>query len=157
MNEFFNPIQYLHYLTDKELDGDTDFKSFQWMKAFQKYVDLIFKFAKKQTDMNNLSEMKVKSIKRTPWGSNFNDPNSKGIRLDWTLYLRPMLDGKVDHSEYEKMKEQYEVFKEVFSNTARQMGLTIIPAVKDKDVKDAKIDFKFYEINPQEMENFYKK
>ena len=156
IKEYFNPIQYIQYLMDKELDSDTNFESFQWMMAFQKYVDLIFKYTKKQTDMDNLSGMKVNSIKRAPWGTNFNDSNSKGQRLDWTLYLRPMLDGTVDHSEYEKMKGQYEVFKEVFSDTARQMGLTIIPAVEDKDVKDAKIDFKFYEINPQEMENYYK-
>lgn len=150
LKEYFNPIQYLRYLINRVNYDDIDFESFQWMDAFQKFVNLIFKYTKAEMNLKGLKGFKISHIDKKP--SLSIDPQTKSQRVLWKINLRPSIEKNMPFSEYPQMKEDYSKFISLFQDTARYMGLNEIPAVESEGIPNAKIVFEFYNINPNDFD-----
>ena len=153
LNESFSPVEYLKYIIDKNKDftkrgypGADSFKRYQWIKAFQKYVDLIYKYTKKRAPLEGVEGMTVLTVWADASGVNFNKPNHRGTRTDWTVRITPKLSNQQIESEY-KFNKEYEEFKEKFKQISQSTGLDITTPIDREGVKDNKVIFDFLPIS----------
>lgn len=155
LTEEFSPIEYLKYLFQKKPVNfkSYDFEQHMWQKAFQKYVDLIFKYTKKDVSFDGVEGMKIAIVHRRTWGSDFSKPENPAARLDWFIRLYPIIDKKNPPTSQQEFETQYGPFKEKFQKISQFMALDIIQPVKDKKTKTIKVDFDFMDMKIEDWVN----
>jgi DNA-directed RNA polymerase subunit RPC12/RpoP len=153
LDESFSPVEYLKYIIDKnkpvtkrDNPGADSFKRYQWIKAFQKYVDLIYKYTKKRVPFEGVEGMTVLTVWADASGVNMNKPNHRGTRTDWTVRISPKLSNPPIESMF-KFNKEYDEFKEKFQQISQSTGLNVIAPVNREGVEDNKINFDFLPIS----------
>lgn len=145
--EYFSPIEYLKYLLNKKEVGADTFTRYQWIQAFQKYVDLIYKYTVKTNEFDGVKGIKVATVWRDNWGETFSKPDLPPSRLDYTIRVYPIIDESNPPSSQEKFNEDYKIFQEEFENISEAMGLEVIQPIEDKKTKNITIKFNFMDLN----------
>jgi transcription elongation factor Elf1 len=154
LDESFAPVEYLKYMIDKNKDftkrdnpGADSFEHYKWIKAFQKYVDLIYKYTKKQVPFEDVEGMTVLTVYADASGVNFNEPFKRAKRTDWTVSISPKLKNTPLDSSYEFHEKYYE-FQKKFEQISKNMGFDITAPIDREGVKDNKVIFKFVSPSP---------
>lgn len=145
--EYFAPLEYLKYLINKEKVGADTFTRYKWIQAFQKYVDLIYKYTVKNTQFDGVKGIKVGTVWRDNWGESFSQPNVPPSRLDYTIRVYPIIDESNPPESQEIFNKQYEDFQKEFETISSAMALEVIQPVEDKETKEVKIVFNFLGLN----------
>lgn len=145
--ENFSPIEYLRYLLNKKEVGADTFTRYKWIQAFQKFVDLIYKYTIKTTKFDGVKGIKVATVWRDNWGETFSRPDLPPSRLDYTIRVYPIVDENNPPSSQEKFNEDYENFQKEFENISDAMGLEIIQPVEDEKTKNIRIRFNFMDLD----------
>lgn len=145
--ENFSPIEYLRYLLNKKEVGADTFTRYKWIQAFQKFVDLIYKYTIKTTKFDGVIGIKVATVWRDNWGETFSRPDLPPSRLDYTIRVYPIVDENNPPSSQEKFNEDYENFQKEFENISDAMGLEIIQPVEDEKTKNIRIRFNFMDLD----------
>jgi len=152
--EYFSPMENLKTIFDyyfnidnKKPYGTKDFKSYKSIKLFQKYVDLIFKYTKKMSEIDGVKKMMVEKVEVTPWGEDFNNPRRGPARLDWKVHLYPVIDEENPPKSQEEFEKQYEGFKQQFERVSRGIGMEYIQPVEDKKTKKITVGYLFGKVN----------
>ena len=159
LDESFSPVEYLKYIIDKNKPvnkrsnpGADTYERYQRINAFQKYVDLIYKYAKREMPFEGVDGIKVVTVWAEPWGVNFNTPNHPGSRTDWTVRLFPKISNQPLKSKH-KFDIEYKEFQEKFQNIARMAGLDVTAPMDRKGVKQNKVRFDFLETSPENFKD----
>lgn len=51
------------------------------IKAFQKYVDLIFKYTKRDVKFDGVNGMNVGTVWQKPWGEDYSRPGFTSVKI----------------------------------------------------------------------------
>jgi hypothetical protein len=123
LKEYFDPILYLKKIMSDGPKYVRDPETLKFDVAFQKIVDVIFKYTMKHASVDNLKGLKVTKVTPMGWGGDFTSDESKGSHTEWTVVLTPVVPKwfNTDDSDY---KTQIEDFKKEFTSIARMMGLS---------------------------------
>lgn len=142
-------FRYLFKLDKKKHQGADSFERYLWIKAFQKLVDLVYKYTRKNVEFEGVKGMNVLTVNRRPWGEDFSRPEKGPSRYDYEVTLAPDLNPDNLPKSQELFDDQYEKFKEEFSNNSRGMGIDFVQPIPDSKTKDAKVTFSFltYDLN----------
>ena len=150
LEEYFSPIKDLGLMMNYYLNLDKgkpigldSFQKYKWAKAFQKYVDLIFRYTKKDFPLDGVKGFKVNHVSVNPWGEDFSNPDRPPSRLDWKVRLEPDFDLNNFPESEELYQEQLENFINEFKKASTFMGLETIQPVEDKKTKNISIDYSF--------------
>jgi hypothetical protein len=131
-----------YYLTP-DLDLNNKRQQKNAINAFQKLVDLIFKYTTKQYPVNGLEGIVVIGVQKQNWWGNYNDPKDKGKMIEFTVNMQPKFSDSVDYPTIE-LPEDYRKFEIAFQENARSMGLTLTSPIHDKDISDYKVTYKLF-------------
>jgi hypothetical protein len=123
LQEYFDPIYYLKKIMSDVPKYLRDPDTLKYDVAFQKVVDVIFKYAIKDSPVKNLKGLKVDKVTPQGYGGNFMDDKPKGTHTEWAVVLTPVLPKwfNPDDSNY---KSQMVEFRKQFASIANAMGLT---------------------------------
>lgn len=143
LNDLNNMLRYAFKLDKEKHRGADSYKRYIKIRAFQKYVDLIYKYATKETQIDGVKGVNVATVHVYPWGEDFSRPNLPPSRFDFEVTLEPELDKNNPPQSQEKFNEQYVNFQDSFQDVARMMGMNVISPIESKDVKNSKVTFKF--------------
>ena len=159
LDESFEPVEYLKYIIDKNKPvnkrskpGADSYERYKWINAFQKYVDLIYKYTRKEINIEGLEGITVLTVWADAWGTNFNNPKNAGMRTDWTVRLAPKLTNEPIKSKH-KFDIEYKEFQEKFKDIARMTGLDITAPMDRKGVKENKVKFDFLELSGRNFQD----
>lgn len=123
IKEYFDPLLYLKKIMSDAPKYVRDPSTLKYDVAFQKIVDVIFKYTMRHTPVDNLKGLKVTKVTPMGWGGDFTSDKSKGTHTEWTIVLTSVLPKwfNPDDSTY---KSQMEDFKKEFTSIANMMGLS---------------------------------
>lgn len=123
IKEYFDPILYLKKIMSDAPKYVRDPSTLKYDVAFQKIVDVIFKYTMRHTPVDNLKGLEVNKVTPQGWGGDFTSDVSKGSHTEWTIVLTSVLPKwfNPDDSAY---KSQMEDFKKEFTSIANMMGLS---------------------------------
>jgi hypothetical protein len=134
--------------TDKTKHPGADtFHRYSMIKAFQKYVDLLFKYTSKFVKFEGVKGINVATVWKENWGEDFSQPERPPSRIDFKVRVYPDLDKSNPPQSQKTFNEQYKKFQEVFLDNSRGMGLEYIQPVEDPRTKNVKIDFDFLNVS----------
>jgi hypothetical protein len=157
MNEYFTfddlkkGYDYYVKLDKNKHPGADSFVRYKMIRAFQKWVDLIYKYAKKEIFFDGVDGMNVGTVWQAKWGENFSRPEDKISRMDYTVRVFPNIDKSNPPESREQFEEDYEKFKEVFQKVADGIGIDYIDPVADKRARNAKVIFDFLKIGDSQL------
>lgn len=139
LKEYFDPIHYLKKIMSDAPKYIRDPETLKYDVAFQKVVDVVFKYTMKHSPVDNLKGLKVTKVTPQGWGGNMND-NSKGSHTEWTVVLVPILPKwfNPDDSDY---KMQFENFRKEFVSIAHMMGLSSTSPLSQEGFPFDKVKF----------------
>jgi hypothetical protein len=123
IKEYFDPLLYLKKIMSDAPKYIRDPETLKYDVAFQKVVDVIFKYSIKYSPVDNLKGLKVTKVTPMGWGGDFTSDESKGTHTEWTVVLETVLPKwfNPDNSNY---KSQMVEFRKQFASIANAMGLT---------------------------------
>jgi hypothetical protein len=142
---------YYINLDKKKHPGADSFDRYKMIKAFQKWVDLIYKYTSKEVFFDGVDGMNVGTVWQDKWGENFNNPNEKASRMNYTVRVFPNINKSNPPESKEQFEEDYEKFKEVFQKVADGIGIDYIDPVADKRARNAKVVFDFLKIGDSQL------
>jgi hypothetical protein len=142
---------YYINLDKKKHPGADSFDRYKMIKAFQKWVDLIYKYTSKEVFFDGVDGMNVGTVWQDKWGENFNNPNEKASRMNYTVRVFPNINKSNPPESKEQFEEDYEKFKEVFQKVADGIGIDYIDPVADKRARNAKVIFDFLKIGDSQL------
>jgi len=142
---------YYVNLDKKKHPGADSFDRYKMIKAFQKWVDLIYKYAKKEMSFDGVDGINVGTVWQDKWGENFSRPEDKISRMDYTVRVFPNIDKSNPPESKEQFEEDYEKFKEVFQRVADGIGIDYIDPVADKRARGAKVRFDFLKLGDSQL------
>lgn len=148
-----NWFKYIFKLDKEKHLGADSYNRYLMIKAFQKYVDLIFKYTKRDIKFDGVNGMNVGTVWQEPWGEDFSKPELPPSRLDYTVRVYPNLDESNPPYSEQQFQEQYQNFQRVFEDYARGMALDVIQPVEDKRTNNVKIKFDFLKIKPKKTKS----
>ena len=122
LKEYFDPIHYLKKIVKDAPKYVRDPSTLKYDVAFQKIVDVIFKYTMRHTPVDNLKGLKVSKVTPQGWGVDMGD-NSKGSHTEWTIVLTSVLP-KWFNPDDDTYKSQMEDFRKEFTSIANMMGLS---------------------------------
>jgi len=131
--------------------GADSFDRYKMIKAFQKWVDLIYKYTSKEVFFDGVDGMNVGTVWQDKWGENFSRPEDKISRMDYTVRVFPNIDKSNPPESKEQFEEDYEKFKEVFQRVADGIGIDYIDPVADKRARGAKVRFDFLKLGDSQL------
>ena len=135
VKNFFDFLVNLH---TKKYPGADSLERLSMIKAFQKWVDLLYRFTKKSVEFDGVESIKVGTVWKSPWGSSFSSPELPPTRLDFFVRLYPKLDNSNPPKNKEKFNIQYKEFQKEFEHLASMINLDSIQPVQDKKIKKIK-------------------
>jgi hypothetical protein len=140
IKEYFDPLLYLKKIMSDAPKYVRDPETLKYDVAFQKIVDVIFKYTTKHSPVDNLKGLKVTKVTTMGWGGDFTSDQSKGSHTEWTVLLTPVLPKwfNPDDSDYET---QMEDFKKEFTSIAHMMGLTSTSPISQEGYPFDKVKF----------------
>lgn len=122
LKEYFDPIHYLKKIMKDAPKYIRDPETLKYDVAFQKIVDVIFKYTMRHTPVDNLRGLKVSKVTPQGWGVDMGD-DSKGSHTEWTIVLTSVLP-KWFNPDDDTYKSQMEDFRKEFTSIANMMGLS---------------------------------
>ena len=122
LKEYFDPIHYLKKIVKDAPKYVRDPSTLKYDVAFQKIVDVIFKYTMKHAPVDNLKGLEVSKVTPQGWGGDMRD-DSKGTFTEWTIVLTSVLP-KWFNPDDDTYKSQMEDFKKEFTSIANMMGLS---------------------------------
>lgn len=122
IKEYFDPILYLKKIMKDAPKYVRDPSTLKYDVAFQKIVDVIFKYTMRHAPVDNLKGLEVNKVTPQGWGGDFRD-ESKGTFTEWTIVLTSVLP-KWFNPDDDTYKSQMEDFKKEFTSIANMMGLS---------------------------------
>jgi hypothetical protein len=156
-HEYFNfdnlkkGYDYYINLDKKKHPGADSFDRYKMIKAFQKWVDLIYKYAKREISFDGVDGINVGTVWQDKWGENFSRPEDKISRMDYTVRVFPNIDKSNPPESKKQFEEDYEKFKEVFQRVADGIGIDYIDPVADKRARGAKVRFDFLKLGDSQL------
>ena len=156
-HEYFNfdnlkkGYDYYINLDKKKHPGADSFDRYKMIKAFQKWVDLIYKYAKIEISFDGVDGINVGTVWQDKWGENFSRPEDKISRMDYTVRVFPNIDKSNPPESKKQFEEDYEKFKEVFQRVADGIGIDYIDPVADKRARGAKVRFDFLKLGDSQL------
>jgi len=143
IKEYFDPILYLKKIMSDAPKYVRDPETLKYDVAFQKIVDVIFKYTTKHSPVDNLKGLKVTKVTPQGWGGDFTSDESKGSHTEWIVLLTPVLPKwfNPDDSDY---KTQMEDFKKEFTSIAHMMGLSSSSPLSQEGFPFDKVKFIIY-------------
>ena len=142
LKEYFDPIHYLKKIMSDVPKYVRDPETLKYDVAFQKVVDVIFKYTMKHSPVDNLKGLKVTKVTPQGWGGNMND-SSKGSHTEWTVVANSILP-KWFNPDDDNYKSQMEKFKTEFKSIAEMMGLSSSSPLSREGFPFDKVRFQIY-------------
>jgi len=140
IKEYFDPIYYLKKIMSDAPKYLRDPDTLKYDVAFQKIVDVIFKYAIKDSPVKNLKGLNVSKVTSQGWGGNFMDDKPKGTHTEWSVVLTPVLPKwfNPDDPDY---KMQFDDFSKKFVSVGEMMGLTSSSPISQEGFPFDKVKF----------------
>ena len=143
IKEYFAPLERLKKYFSGHFGTMDDYLL---RKEMKKFVDLIYKYTKKNNQLDGVKGFRILSMNPQGWGHDFNNPEKKPARMDYTVRLYPILDKSNPPESNEVFLEQYEKFRHSFLKNAQAMGFESI-APLEREQGESKIIFMFVRID----------
>jgi hypothetical protein len=142
LKEYFDPIHYLKKIINDAPKYIRDPDTLKYDVAFQKIVDVIFKYTMKHSPVDNLKGIEVTKVTPQGWGGNM-DNDTKGSHTEWIVVAHSVLPKwfNPDDSTY---KSQMEDFKKEFVSIANMMGLSSSSPLSREGFPFDKVKFIIY-------------
>lgn len=142
LKEYFDPIHYLKKIMNDAPKYIRDPNTLKYDVAFQKIVDVIFKYTMKHSPVDNLQGLEVTKVTPQGWGGNM-DNDTKGSHTEWIVVAHSVLPKwfNPDDSTY---KSQMEDFKKEFVSIANMMGLSSSSPLSREGFPSDKVKFQIY-------------
>jgi len=142
LKEYFDPIHYLKKIMNDAPKYIRDPDTLKYDVAFQKIVDVIFKYTMKHSPVDNLKGIEVTKVTPQGWGGNM-DNDTKGSHTEWIVVAHSVLPKwfNPDDSTY---KSQMEDFKKEFVSIANMMGLSSSSPLSREGFPSDKVKFQIY-------------
>jgi hypothetical protein len=138
-------------LDKKKHPGADSFGRYEMIKAFQRWVDLIYKYTSKEVFFDGVDGINVGTVWNATWGEDYSRPELKPSRIDYTVRVFPNIDKSNPPESKEQFEEQYEKFQEVFKKVAEGMAIDYIDPVADKRSNNAKVTFDFLQLTDAQL------
>jgi hypothetical protein len=142
IKEYFDPIYYLKKIMSDAPKYIKDPSNLKYDVAFQKVVDVIFKYTMKHTPVDNLKGIEVNKVTPQGWGGNMND-DSKGSHTEWNVVAHTIVPKWFNPAD-EEFKSQMENFKKEFNKIAEMMGLSSSSPLSREGFPFDKVKFHIY-------------
>jgi len=139
LKEYFDPIHYLKKIMNDAPKYIRDPQTLKYDAAFQKVVDVIFKYTIKHSPVGNLKGVEVTKVTPQGWGSDMKD-DSKGSHTEWIVLLNPKLPKWFNPDDID-YRTQLEDFKKEFVSIANMMGLTSTSPISQEGYSLDKVKF----------------
>jgi hypothetical protein len=140
IKEYFDPIYYLKKIINDDPKYIKDPSSLKYEEAFQKIVNVIFKYTMKHSPVDNLKGLEISKV--TPQG--FGDSSdSKNSHTEWTVVAHSILP-KWFNPDDDNYKSQMEKFKTEFKSIAEMMGLSSSSPLSREGFSFDKVRFQIY-------------
>jgi len=140
IKEYFDPIYYLKKIINDDPKYIKDPSSLKYEEAFQKIVNVIFKYTMKHSPVDNLKGLEISKV--TPQG--FGDSSdSKNSHTEWTVVAHSILP-KWFNPDDDNYKSQMEKFKTEFKSIAEMMGLSSSSPLSREGFPFDKVRFQIY-------------
>ena len=139
IKEYFDPIHYLKKIMSDAPKYIRDPDTLKYDVAFQKIVDVIFKYTMKHKPVDNLKGLNVTKVTPQGWGSDIRD-DSKGSHTEWTILLTPKLPKWFNPDDID-YRTQLEDFKREFASIAHMMGLSSSSPMSQEGYPNDKVKF----------------
>jgi len=140
IKEYFDPIHYLKKIMNDDPKYIKDPSNLKYEEAFQKVVDVIFKYTMKHSPVDNLKGLEISKV--TPQG--FGDSSdSKNSHTEWTVVAHSILP-KWFNPDDDNYKSQMEKFKTEFKSIAEMMGLSSSSPLSREGFSFDKVRFQIY-------------
>jgi hypothetical protein len=140
LKEYFDPIHYLKKIMSDAPKYIRDPDTLKYDVAFQKVVDVIFKYAIKDSPVKNLKGLNVSKVTPQGWGGNFMDDKPKGTHTEWSVVLLPVLPKWFNPDDLD-YKMQFDDFSKKFVSVAEMMGLTSSSPISQEGFPFDKVKF----------------
>jgi len=142
IKEYFDPIYYLKKIINDAPKYIRDPDTLKYDVAFQKIVNVIFKYTMKHSPVDNLKGIEVSKVTPQGWGGHMDD-DTKGSHTEWIVVAHSVLPKwfNPDDSTY---KSQMEKFKTEFKSIAEMMGLSASSPLSKKGFLNDKVKFQIY-------------
>jgi hypothetical protein len=139
IKEYFDPLLYLKKIMSDAPKYIRDPNTLKYDVAFQKVVDVIFKYTMKHSPVDNLKGVEVTKVTPQGWGSDMKD-DSKGSHTEWIVLLTPKLPKWFNPDDID-YRTQLEDFKKKFASIANMMGLTSTSPISQEGYPFDKVKF----------------
>lgn len=153
MEDLKGRFNYIFNLDKKKHPGANDYDRYKAILAFQKWIDLLYKYTKKEVPFEGVNGMNVATVWADSWGQNFSRPELPPARLDFTLRLFPNVDENNPPKSQEKFNHEYSEFQKVFEEYSRGIGLETIRPIDNQKVKEIKIKFNFLDVELDKLKS----
>jgi hypothetical protein len=140
LKEYFDPIYYLKKIMSDAPKYIRDPESLKYDVAFQKVVDVIFKYTIRQSPVDNLKGLKVTKVTPMGWGGDFTSDVSKGSHTEWTVVLTTVLPKWFNPDDI-TYKTQMADFRKEFASVANAMGLNSTSPISQEGFPLDKVKF----------------
>ncbi len=142
MKEYFDPLYYLKKVMNNAPKYIRNPDTLKYDVAFQKVVDVIFKYTMKDAPVDNLKGLEVIKVTHQGWGSDMKD-DSKGSHTEWIVVAHSILP-KWFNPDDDNYKSQMEKFKKEFKSVAEMMGLSSSSPMSREGYPNDKVKFQIY-------------
>jgi hypothetical protein len=146
MKEYFDPLYYLKKVMNNAPKYIRNPDTLKYDVAFQKVVDVIFKYTMKDAPVDNLKGLEVIKVTHQGWGGNMND-DTKGshpeCHTEWIVVAHSVLP-KWFNPDDDTYKSQMENFKKEFASIAHMMGLSSSSPMSQEGYPFDKVRFQIY-------------
>jgi hypothetical protein len=142
IKEYFDPLHYLKNIMSDAPKYIKDPSNLKYEVAFQKVVDVIFKYTMKHSPVDNLKGLEVSKVTPQGWGGNMDD-DSKGSHTEWTVVAHSILPKWFNPND-DNYKSQMEKFKTEFKSIAEMMGLSSSSPLSKEGFPFDKVRFQIY-------------
>jgi hypothetical protein len=140
IKEYFDPIHYLKKIMSDAPKYIRDPDTLKYDVAFQKIVDVIFKYTMKHAPVDNLKGLNVTKVTPQGWGADFTSDVSKGSHTEWIVLLTSVLPKWFNPDDI-TYRSQMEDFKREFASIANMMGLSSSSPISQEGFPLDKVKF----------------
>jgi hypothetical protein len=140
LKEYFDPIHYLKKIMSDAPKYIRDPDTLKYDVAFQKIVDVIFKYTMKHAPVDNLKGLNVTKVTPQGWGADFTSDVSKGSHTEWIVLLTSVLPKWFNPDDI-TYRSQMEDFKREFASIANMMGLSSSSPISQEGFPLDKVKF----------------
>lgn len=145
IKEYFDPIYYLKKIMNDDPKYIKDPSSLKYEEAFQKIVNVIFKYTMKHTPVDNLKGIEVSKVTPQGWGGGDGETSSftGSSRTEWIVVAHSVLPKWFNPND-DNYKSQMEKFKTEFKSISEMMGLSSSSPLSREGFPFDKVRFQIY-------------